>query len=233
MWSSVITQLADINTHGLWPYQDLWLQQLHGPRMGVNQVSGCYTNHSHQHGSRRQQNLRISPTYCNPDCLNVHEPQASSQSGAVAWTTDNNMSSGNNVAHSVLSGRSNLGSEPFLISGLHHFPEPGIPLPRDRFRICSRLLYIIPDPTGKWQHVDLLMINTIKYPVLPLSMAHASLHFSIFPTCPSHICYNGAPMGLSGASSSHRPRGAFKWVSSGQPEITGPPYFYTFSLVIV
>lgn len=86
---------------------------------------------------------------CNPDCLNLHAPQASSQSGAVALTTDNHMPSGNNVAHSVLSGRSNLGSEPFLISGLRHFPEPGIPLPHDRFRIYSRLLHIIPDPTGK------------------------------------------------------------------------------------
>lgn len=48
-------------------------------------VSGAHTCHSRWHGSLRRQSLKPSPRH--------HEWEASSRSGAAAWTTDINMAS--------------------------------------------------------------------------------------------------------------------------------------------
>lgn len=116
--------------------------------MSLNMVSGGYTRHSQWHGSSRQQSLRTSS-------LRDHESEASSWSGAAAWTMDMDTNMVSSLQQQRRPWRSfskspNPENEPFCISDILSLPRARAVMRLGSPFWGSKLLHHFVGPTQQW-----------------------------------------------------------------------------------
>lgn len=149
-----------------------------------HELSGGYTCHPHQHGSRRQEGAKpediTEESGSITDCMYPYESQAPSKSGAAAWTTNTNMISRGIADSGGPLRRSNPENEPFLL------PVQGLSLQLINLQAVVR--HSTDTMRACRPHPSLSSVTSITSPALPLSIANTPLWFSLLPTSLSLIC---------------------------------------------